>query len=161
MQKSLFCSKCGAADQSGDSYCRQCGEWISSASGSRRSSREGRIRSIKMLQIIGIALSFLSGAIIVAFLRGGDASLLQLAAVCAFLVAIYQTVAFFIGNKVLLPKNNNNGEETGTRDIETAESRNVLPAADTNEFGVPGSVTENTTELLNTVPRHKAPNRSN
>lgn len=153
MQERLFCSKCGAADQSRDSYCRQCGEWIAGPGRRRRSSREGRIRSIKTLQIISIALSFLAGAIIVGFLRGGDAEMLHLAAICAFLVAIYQTVAFFIGNKVLVP--NNNRDDAPPRNIENTVQPNALSAADTNEFAVPGSVTENTTELLGASPRHK------
>lgn len=64
-----------------------------------------------------------------------------------------------MGNKVLSPDNNR--EDSRQKSTKTAKPRNVLNAADTNEFGVPGGVTENTTELLGAIQRHNAPNRSN
>src|SRR5438270_13147191 len=39
----MFCSKCGAADQSADSYCKRCGEWLPDTT--RLGRRRGRIRA--------------------------------------------------------------------------------------------------------------------
>ncbi len=166
MNDKMFCSKCGAADQSPDSYCRKCGTWLIDPNENRRHgpfgrkrSRGQRIRSIRILQIISIGLSITSTLIIVHVISNGvDQEMLPLAAFCAFLVAVYQTISLLIGNKVLIPKNDRQNETiVETKPLDAAQP-NVLRAADTGEFVTPGSVTDNTTELLEPVPRYKAPN---
>lgn len=162
MKDKMFCSKCGAADQSPDSYCRQCGEWIADNSRRRgrfgRSSREHKIGKMRMLQIVSVGLSLASALIIINFLNGGDAGLLNVAVMCGFLVAAYQIATIIIGRKVLTPNKQDHENQTEYIKPLADIQPNVLNAADTGEFVTPRSVIENTTELLEPVPLYKAPN---
>lgn len=116
---------------------------------------------MRVLQFISVGLSLASALIIINFLNGGDIGLLNLAVFCGFLVAAYQVAVLFIGSKVLSPKNPKDEKAEQTPEqfkISPVEPKNILNAADTGEFGVHGSVTENTTELLGAVPQHKYEN---
>ncbi len=162
----MFCSKCGSADQTPDSYCRNCGEWLSDLSKRARghfraSTREDRIRRMRILQFISIGLSLTSTAVVLMFLSTGrDKEMLTIAALCSFLVAIYLVIATLLGNKVLTPKVERESETTVQTDAIPGVQASALPAADTNEFITPGSVTESTTNLLDPVPRSKASKRN-
>lgn len=162
MKDKMFCSKCGAADQTADSYCRQCGEWVADPNRRRgrfgRSSRESKITKMRVLQLVSAGLSLASAIMILVYLKNdGDKQLLRIAVMCGFLVAIYQTISLIIGNKVLTPTKKDHEDKTEHIKPLAAVQPNVLNAADTGEFVSPGSVIENTTELLEPVPRYKAP----
>lgn len=158
----MFCSKCGAADQTPDSYCRQCGEWLPDhASGSRgrfrASTREQRVWRMRMMQLVSFGLSLTSSIMILVYLKAdGDMQLLRIATVCGFIVAIYQIVSLIIGYKVLTPKVNRTDETATTIAGRTQASQVSLRAADPTEFLNPDSVVENTTELLDRIPVRKS-----
>lgn len=115
---------------------------------------------MRALQFISIGMSLASALIIISFLNGGDASLLNLAAGCGFLVAFYQTIVLIMGRNVLTPNHEKNKSTPEKINISPIEPKNILKAADTVEFVTPASVTENTTELLEPVLRYKAPKDS-
>ncbi len=165
MKDKMFCSKCGAADQTADSYCRQCGEWVADPNRRRgrfgRTSRESKINKMRVLQIVSIGLSLASTFIIISFLNGGDIDSLKIAALFGFLVAVYQIIALMLGRKVLSPNHENDGTASQQIKILPVAHENILNAADTGEFVTPASVIENTTELLEPVPRYKEPKQKN
>ena len=147
----MFCPKCGAADQTSESYCRSCGWWLvdpepgQSIGIFRKSTREQKIRKMRILGLIGIALSLTSAAIIWAFLSGPiDRGTLFIALMCSLIVAVYQAVTMYLGYRVT---------STPGRHLPNEESRESVAAWEPREAGpgqlnAPASVTDGTTELL-------------
>ena len=155
----MFCPKCGRGGQAPDSYCRQCGDWLPDLSSGarrgrfRRPSREDRVRRMRVLQFVSIGLSLASTLIIIHILVNGvDREMLPLAALCGFLVAVYQIITLILGTKVLNPKIERAPMDTQVLQ-EPSGSRPYLQAADTGQFIKPDSVVDDTTELLQPVPR--------
>lgn len=81
-----------------------------------------------------------------------DGQLLFLAALCCVVVAVYQIVNFYLGHKL---HQRIDESRSNTPDTIKAAEENVarLSAADTAPFVNRASVIENTTELLEPVPR--------
>lgn len=151
----MFCPKCGTSEQSPESYCRNCGVWlvdpdaVSKNSLFRKSTREEKIQKMRTLELISIGLSLTSAAIIFTFLFGSlDRGLLFLAMACGLVVAVYQAINMYLGNKVTkdLPRQR-------TADAAQTDPTPVLefPAHTARQLNVPASVTDNTTELLDHV----------
>ena len=158
MKQNMFCPKCGADGQSAESYCKRCGEWlldldaIRSPGLFRNRTREEKIRKMRVLEAVSAGLSLTAGAIITAVLvAGGDVRLLFLAALCCVIVALYQIVNFYLGYK--LQRGIDQSRTTTSNKIEAAEDFGRLSAADTTAFVNRASVVENTTELLEPLPR--------
>ncbi len=107
-----------------------------------------------MLEAVSAGLSLTSAAIIISVLMGGgDTQMLFLAAFCCILVAVYQTINFYLGYK--LQQNIDRTRVESTDQIEANAGRRVkaLSAADAAQLVNRHSVTESTTELLEPVPR--------
>ena len=148
----MFCPKCGNADQSPESYCRQCGEWLPNLEDTgkagffRVTTREEKVRKIRTLELISIGLSLTSAMIIFAFLFGNiDRGLLFLALASGLVVAVYQAASMYMGHKVL------RGLPRGPAEKEKPAAVELPPAA-TKQLNTPASVVEKTTELLDKVP---------
>ncbi len=146
----MFCSKCGAPDQSPDAYCRACGDWIADPTAlSRRNpfsptTREEKLTKIRTLQLVGAGLSITSAAILLAFLFGDlDRGLLFLALACSVVVAFYQLANIYLGYKVskTLPRPPN-------QQPVQAPSAELVASPITRRLQTPASVVEGTTELL-------------
>lgn len=153
----MFCPKCGTSEQSPESYCRNCGiglvdpDSVSKNSLFRKSTREEKIRKMRTLELISIGLSLTSAAIIFMFLFGSlDRGLLFLAMACGLVVAVYQAINMYLGNKVTkdLPRQR-------ATDAAQTDQPTVLTA---RQLNVPASVTDNTTELLDPIPVSKRQN---
>lgn len=151
----MFCPKCGTSEQSPESYCRKCGVWlidpeaVSKNSLFRKSTREEKIQKMRTLEMISVALSLTSAAIIFTFLFDSlDRGLLFLAMACGLVVAVYQAINMYLGNKVTkdLPRHRAAG-------VTQTEQTPVLefPAHTARQLNVPASVTDKTTELLDPV----------
>ena len=155
----MFCPKCGAADQTSESYCRSCGWWLvdpepgQSIGIFRKSTREQKIRKMRILGLIGIALSLTSAGIIWAFLSGPiDRGTLFIALMCSLIVAVYQAVTMYLGYRVTSTPPRRDGLNEGTREsVAQGELREPAPS----HLNAPASVTDGTTELLDPalVPR--------
>ena len=155
----MFCSKCGADGQRAESYCKRCGEWLPDLDTIRRPAlfrkrtREEKIRKMRVLEAVSAGLSLTAGGIISAVLvAGSDTQLLYLAVLCCVVVGIYQMVNFYLGYKL---QQRIDRSRSGLPDaIEGAqEAFGKLNAADTTPFVNRASVVENTTELLEPLPR--------
>ena len=141
----MFCPKCGAAEQSTDSYCKRCGEWLPDTSrlGRRRGrlrmrTPEQRNRRMRILEVVSALSALAAAALISAVLAGKlDKPALVIAMDLCIVMAIFQVVTFLIGFSL---------QESGTSDRQ-------LDAADTSQLvPPPPSVTESTTALLEHAP---------
>jgi hypothetical protein len=156
----MFCPKCGADGQSAESYCKRCGEWLPDIDAIarprlfRKSTREQKIRKMRILEAISAGLSLTSAAIIISVLRGGaETQLLILAVFCCFIVAAYQVVNFYLGHK--LQQRVDKSRAVGAGEIKAGAEENVrvLSTGDATPFVGGRSVVEGTTKLLEPLPR--------
>ncbi|HEY0171686.1 MAG TPA: hypothetical protein VGB98_11745 [Pyrinomonadaceae bacterium] len=158
--KNMFCPKCGADDQSADSYCRRCGEWLPDIDALarpllfRKSTREQKIRKMRILEAISAGLSLTSAAIIISVLRGGaDTQLLILAVFCCLIVAAYQVINFYLGRKLQQSVDQSRTQSTGEIKSGAEEGVRALSTGDATRFVGGRSVVEGTTQLLEPLPR--------
>jgi uncharacterized membrane protein YvbJ len=147
MKKNMFCPKCGADGQSAESYCKRCGEWlldldaiVRSPGLFRKRTREEKIRKMRVLEAVSAGLSLTAAAIITSVLVAG-----------CVIVALYQSINFYLGYK--LQRGIDQSRTNTSNEIEAAEDFRRLSAADTSAFVNRASVVENTTELLQPLPR--------
>lgn len=160
MAKSMFCPKCGADEQSADSYCKRCGEWLPDIDALarprlfRKSTREQKIRKMRILEAISAGLSLTSAAIIISVLAGGgETQLLILAVFCCLIVAAYQVVNFYLGHKLQQKVEQSRAGSTGEITAGAEERVRVLGAGEATPFVGGRSVVEGTTKLLEPLPR--------
>ena len=136
----MFCSNCGASEQTPKTYCRHCGTWIGT----------GRPEERITVMIIFNALSalFATIAAMVLFMtesgRLAATWAINLAATFCLIISVYQTLSFLFA--LNLRSRLKQGHETPAK----IESRSLLELkeADNAAFLRPHTVTENTTELL-------------
>jgi hypothetical protein len=136
----MYCSNCGASEQTPKTYCRHCGTWIGS----------GRPEERITVMIVFNALSALFAAvaaIVLLLTQSGRFSAtwaINLAATFCLIIWVYQTLSF------LFALNLRNRLKQGHENPAKIESRTVLELkeADNAAFIRPQTVTENTTELL-------------
>jgi hypothetical protein len=157
----MFCPECGAAEQSMDSYCKRCGEWLPDTK--RLGRRHGRLsartpeqrnRKMRVLEILSAVFALLTGGLIVGVLTGNlDRTVLSLAVNLCTLIMAFQAINFAIGKS--LQKRIKQGRDEGERSdkLEQGKSLPQLNEADASLFVQPPSVTESTTALLDPVPR--------
>ena len=156
----MFCPKCGVGDQSAESYCRRCGEWLPDMEAKarprlfRKRTREQKIRKMRLLELMSAALAFASAAMIFYFPSSqGDMSLLTLAGTFCLVIALYQVVNFYFG-LTLQPKRGKNQIEDGRlMEKETNDLPHSPNELSEKEFIELPSITESTTELLRPTPR--------
>jgi hypothetical protein len=108
---------------------------------------------MRVLESVSAALSLTGGAIITSVLVGSsDAQLLYLAVLCCVVVAAYQMVNIYLGYKIHQRIDRSRSDAADEiQAVEEAVGR--LNAADTTRVINRPSVVENTTELLERVPR--------
>lgn len=135
----MFCSNCGAAEQSAKTYCRQCGTWIGTG------PPEERLGVMILFNLLSAV--FAAAAAVVLYLTNlGNPShwSVYVAATLCMNIAVYQILSFFFA--LNLRKRLRQGKSSN---LELGPGKqHELPAADTSQFIRPVAVTENTTELL-------------
>lgn len=152
----MFCPKCGAADQSVDSYCKRCGEWLPDTShlGRRRGrltrrTPEQRNQKMRLLEAASFLAALSSAFIIGAYFSGKlEKPALVIALDLSVITAVFQIVNFIIGRS--LQKRLKQGRDEAEKDValQPAGERFQLKQADTSSLVQPASVTENTTAIL-------------
>jgi hypothetical protein len=122
----------------------------------RNLTPDQRVRKMRVLEVVSAAFSIMSALIIVFVMAegGSDTGALKIALTCCIMVAAYQAINFYLGSKL------HNRTERGRTDDTNAVAANAqttlpqLSAADTNLLIRGGaSAIENTTELLDPLPR--------
>jgi hypothetical protein len=152
----MFCPKCGAADQSVDSYCKRCGEWLPDTShlGRKRGrltrrTPEQRNQKMRILEAASFLAALSSAFIIGAYFSGKlEKPALVIALDLSVVTAIFQVVNFIIGRS--LQKRLKQGRDDAEKDLalKPASERFQLHQADTSVLVQPASVTEGTTAIL-------------
>lgn len=155
----MFCPKCGKGEQTANSFCRQCGEWLPDMNSVNRRgiAKMSPAKSAKLMLIFSImcaALALAMAIILGATFGGGkDKMIPPIAVVFVFsiLIAAWQIVNSVVGFQLYqhFKRGKNNSSETN--ELAAPATPNALTAADTNQFIRP-SVVEHTTERL--VPIH-------
>jgi|SRR5689334_20526398 len=157
----MFCSKCGAADQSADSYCKRCGEWLPDTSHLGR--RRGRLRArtpeqrnqrMRILEAVSFLAALSSAVIIGAVLAGKlDKPSLVIALDLSVVTAVFQAVTFAIGYGLQKRLKQGRDDEDKQAALKAENDRLRLGQAETGNLAQPASITESTTALLEPVPR--------
>ena len=158
----MFCPKCGAVDQNADSYCKRCGEWLPDIDALtrpgfglfRKRTREEKIRKMRILEALSAALSLTSAAIIFSVIASGsNRQLLFLAAMCGVIVAGYQIANFYLGYN--LQRKIDQSREDNSANVSLPDENRVgqLNSADTFRSAQMQSVVDDTTKLLDPIPR--------
>ena len=152
----MFCPKCGADAQKGESYCTRCGEWLPDLNSLtrpglfRKRTREEKIRKMRVLEVISAGLALTAAAIIFAIINGSaDTGLLFLSLICCLVVAVYQIINFYLGSTL------QKKIEQSRADPHTLPHKEMdqLDAGGSTTVVTPHSVVENTTRHLDAVPR--------
>ncbi len=156
----MFCPRCGADAQCAESYCKRCGEWLPDVDALgrprlfRKRTRDEKIRKMRVLEAVSAGLSLASAAIIFTVLTGkNDTHILFLSFFCCLLIAIYQMVNFYLGHKLQQRVDQSRAEAVEEIEARTETGVGELRSADTTTFVSGQSVVENTTELLEPIPR--------
>ena len=157
----MFCPKCGAADQTTDSYCKRCGEWLPDTS--RLGRRRGRLRmrtpeqrnqKMRILEAMSFLAALSAAFIIAAFFSGKlEKPALTISLDLCVVTAIFQVVNFIIGRSLQtrLKQGRDDADKEGA--LRDASERFQLKQADTSNLVQPASVTEGTTAILEPAVR--------
>lgn len=158
----MFCPTCGAADQSPNAYCKRCGEWLTdkkSFGGRGTSKPEQRMTSMIVFNGLSALLALFSAITLYAtYLNTPEAKWsVYVAGACCFVIAIHQMISmgFALELKLRLKR----GQSDAARAIVSKQGESIaaLSSGKTTQFVQPPVVTENTTELLEGVPRLSKP----
>ena len=162
-EKQMFCPACGAADQSSNAYCKRCGEWLTdkkSFGGRGASKPEQRITSMIVFNGLSALLALFSAiALYATYLNTPEAKWsVYVAGACCFVIAIHQMISmgFALELKLRLKR----GQSDAGQQAIISQPGDVVAALSsgkTTQFVQPPVVTENTTELLEGVPRLSRP----
>ena len=157
----MFCPKCGKGEQTADSYCRNCGEFLLDSSS--RASLVVRILGIsnpeKQLNLtlaIDLITAIVSGFLLFSLMGYFDAvedrtgvpttPLVYVLYVFLALVAVWQLFSFTVGTGFKRKLN-----ASKRAHLQSTEQQ-ALPSADDQDV-VPLTITEDTTRKLDNVPR--------
>ena len=161
----MFCPNCGSADQSPTAYCKRCGEWLAdkkSFGGRGASKPEERITTIIVFNGLSALLALFSAiALYATYLNPPEAKWSVYAAgACCLVIAVHQmlSLAFALELKLRLKRGHTDAGQPIA--LEAGNSVAALGSGETTQFVDARSVTENTTELLEAVPRVTKPGNS-
>src|ERR1700682_2094916 len=165
MKNKMFCPNCGAADQSPSAYCKRCGEWLAdkkSFGGRGASKPEQRMTSMIVFNGLSALLALFSAiALYATYLNTPEAKWsVYVAGACCLVIAIHQMVslAFALELKLRLKRGHTDAGQAIAS--EAGDTVAALGSGKTTQFVDAQSVTENTTELLEVVPRATKPGNS-
>ena len=161
----MFCPSCGAADQSPNAYCKRCGEWLAdkkSFGGRGASKPEERMTVMIVFNGLSALLALFSAISLYAtYLNTPEAKWsVYVAGACCLVIAIHQMIgmAFAIELKLRLKRGHTDAGQAIV--LEAVDSVAALGSGETTQFVEAPLVTENTTELLEVVPRVTRPGNS-
>jgi len=159
----MFCPNCGAAEQNPNAYCRQCGEWlVDQKAGRRHGTRpEDQIKVMLVFNALSAVLALTSAiALYATYLNTPEAkwSVYVAGAFCS-IIAVHQTVSFFFAFGLRRKFKRGRGVTARSSETET-KAVPLLGSPETAPLINAPSVTEATTELLESSTRKGAQQRS-
>lgn len=169
----MFCPSCGKSEQSPDSYCRNCGQFLTDFSGKAYLINKilgGNTPDTQVnVNLIINVVTTLASSLLLGFLNGYYDSLYEktgqtappviyLVYIFLGLVTAWQFLSFLINMRL---KRKLSGRNKGDVSVDSSASQNALPSGSTQkslpqaDFDdiVPASVTEDTTRILSESPR--------
>lgn len=157
----MFCPNCGKSDQTENTYCRQCGDFLNDFKKKSKMTTFGgetpqeQIRTNLVLNFMSAIVSIASGLYL--FIRFSDlgSEFAMIMLVAAFLLAMggWQLSTFYVGLKLRKIFNKNlikaevENEIAVKNKLNDLATNELLPQADFSN-DVPASVVENTTRKL-------------
>src|SRR5262249_47579352 len=154
----MFCSNCGKGDQKANAYCRQCGEWLVDQKSARKHGTKPEDKMKVMLVFNGLDAVFAlisAVALYATYLGTPEAKWsIYVAGACCSVIAVHQTLSFFFA--LGLRQKFKRGRTGTQRSVPPKlEDLPLLESADTAPIIAGPSVTENTTELLESSRRQE------
>ena len=158
----MYCSICGADQQTPDAYCKRCGEWLPDIKARRgmafggETPQQNLFTGLFMSALSTLAALISAIALYATYLGSGDAkwSVYLAAAVC-ICIAGWQASSFVVGLKLQRRLKRGREDSQSTGKVEARSSVAALNAADMSTFVEAPAVTENTTSLLEHAPLRK------
>lgn len=156
----MFCPSCGADNQTANSYCKRCGDWLPEFKRRSRGAFGGDTPQQNIF--IGLFMNALSAvvalfsaiALYATYLGTDEAKWsIYLAAAFCLCIAGWQLSSFVVGLKLRRRFNRARERVEADSRLQEAKVSPALPPADMSNFVRARSVTENTTELLQPVDR--------
>jgi hypothetical protein len=153
----MYCPKCGIADQSPESFCRNCGIFLYDPSKPFRpeATPEGNLKATIILSTLTIFVSFILAAFFFFFLVFGIGTPALFYMTTAYLLVIgtwqIQTLVRNLRLRDQLQRWHRSGHAPQP-ELSTAQDQRCLETADLRD-DIPASVTEQTTKPL--VDRRK------
>ena len=157
----MFCPKCGKGDQTADSYCRSCGEFLIGPA--QHSLLMNRIlgitnpeKQVKFTLTIDLVTAIVSGFLLFFLMGYFDAvhdrtgattpPIVYLVYIFLGLVSAWQLLSFTVGTTYRKKLN------AAKKTLEQTDARPSLPEADQRNVAA-NSITEQTTRNLDKLPR--------
>ena len=161
----MFCPNCGIADQSPKAYCKRCGEWLAdkkSFSGRGASKPEERMTAMIIFNGLSALLALFSAiALYATYLGTPEAKWsVYVAGACCIVIAIHQMLSFAFALEFKLRLKRGRTDTRPAIASEAGGSVAALGSGEATQFVDARTVTEDTTELLEAVPRVKEPGNS-
>ena len=169
----MFCPNCGKGEQTPDTYCRNCGELLTDFSSkfSLMSKVLGVNTPEKQLSVnltISLVTAIISSILLVLLKSFSDAVsartqaspplIIYLLYLFLGLTAVWQFISFIIGLNLKSKLSGRKSKKVSTdlraneNTISSAQAKEFLPPGDIENI-VPASVTEDTTKILDKLPR--------
>jgi hypothetical protein len=162
INKIMFCHKCGKPEQTPESYCRNCGEYLPDFSRKNKMSFGGdtpqeNVSVTLFLSALSSIVGFASAIALYATFLGqeGVPSIVYLVAAFCLCIGFWQASNVYINLKLrkrFKDVQGKNNDEGITAELGAPKQNTELPPADFENF-VPPSVVENTTKIFDKMPR--------
>ncbi len=162
----MFCPKCGNPEQSPETYCRQCGNYLPDFEkpGKKETSPEDHIKANAFLNLLTAITSLTLAILLYTMFLGKEDTPVIIFITAGFLTAMtaWQIQTFW--RTILLRKHfkkrkadaaNQTAEYVEPQNFESMPTRELLNDADLSNI-VPSSVTENTTRHLSEKVKRKS-----
>ena len=151
----MFCPNCGAADQNSNAYCRRCGEWLIDQKSARKHGTrpEDQIKTMLIFNGTSALFALISAVALYASYLGTPEikwSIYLAGSFCS-VIAVHQTVSAFFALGLRKKFKRIRGKSTAAIQQHTGPA--LLADAETAPMVGAPSVTETTTELLESPPR--------
>lgn len=150
----MYCSICGAENQSANAYCKRCGEWLPDLKARSRPAFGGEtpeqniFTSLFMSALSAIVALFSAIALYATYLGSSDAKWsIYVAAAFCLCIAGWQASSFIVTLKFRQRLKKGREGSAITPELRHHEP-SALNAGDPNAFIRPTSVTEPATQLL-------------
>jgi hypothetical protein len=158
----MYCSNCGADNQSPDAYCKRCGEWLPDIKGRRgiafggETPQQNLFTGLFMSALSTVAALFSAIALYATYLGNGDTrwSVYVAAAFCVC-IAGWQASSFVVSLRLTRRLRKARQESASVSEIDPARAARALNPGDLTDFvtapGAPRpplSVAEPTTKNL-------------